>query len=420
MKLRTLLFVTGGGMVIACGGSQKPEEDSTSSCEADGTMIAEQLAVCDSEKVMQFEVEVRDWQARCQPVVDATLADRVARKVTESMGCSEEARTLEIKKKECQDKVSKLSAMGACAPESCQSFLKEIQDVIAECELVGEEETNLSAVRALVAPIEAQISGDSLIAAIEHLNTACTDAQPLVENGDTAGAIDKIILAIASLSMKDATESKIPEIEAARTETFDLCKKTMETAIRHYTDLTKKELKKRKVKKQPEIWLSKFRHLEGMSRQLREAGAESIYPEATDEIDKLLLAFDRQKKKFEAKEKRKMAAREDKTEKGVEGDEGAGKVEEAGTAKGTETVEGVKGDKGTDKTEDKGIDEAEGDGTQNSKQNSKRCARIMKEIKRVKGKIAEHEKAGNEKKVKAYTLKLKKSEASLEAAGCSL
>ena len=81
------------------------------------------------------------------------------------------------------------------------------------------------------------------------------------------------------------------------------------------------------------------------------------------DIDKLLLSLDKQKSKLEAKES------------------GGDKPEAGGATVGN---------------------------------GPNKCMKIIKEIQRIESKIAEHERANNEKKVVAYTKKRKKSEAALE------
>ena len=180
-------------LMAGCGGSQTPGSDRVLACETEGSDIAEQPAVCDEDEVGRFETTVKAWDDRCGAVVHPETADRVAAKLAESVGCTEEVRALKVKKQQCRDKIADLEARKACPPGKCERLLKEIQSAVSKCSLLGETETDIPRARALIGQTEARLAEHKRVSDLETLGAECTEANALLENDDAEGAIERII-----------------------------------------------------------------------------------------------------------------------------------------------------------------------------------------------------------------------------------
>ena len=358
-----IVCIAGFVFAFGCGGSQTPPQDATAKveCKNDAESLLEQSPVCNPVLLDAFEKKLTQWKSRCSGVVDSATSDRIAQASAESESCCENTAALNKEGAACQARVAEIRKSSECAAPECEKTVTALGTVLSDCTRLEKNGFDLQGATTLQKTLQLRIDRANLGARITSFRQQCADASELAGSGKTDDAVTVLVTAAVSMPENEdgiADETLETQLKESMAECADALKSVVAAHVKHHAEI----LKDKRAEKEVLPWMSSYRNLSETASRLKEAGALTIAPGLTDDIDKLLLDYDKKRNELESAE---ISMRDAISKRAL--------------------------------TEGK-----------------KKCSNASSKIAHFSAKIEEHKAAGNEGKVQAYGRQLDKAKKHLE------
>lgn len=349
-------------LMLACGASQKSgKRADEEECNAGATSILETEAMCNPPENGAYEAKLKKWQVECEHNAQPLTRNLIAQRLANSRKCVQDTNRIDTQRSGCRHRVDVAMGKKRCEKEQCGALLAELNEIIADCAKLGDKNTGLSDAKALLAEILEKTAETDSKKEIETLAEQCDKATQLAAENNTDGALKLLILALAGSEVQKLINGE-KQADESIGETLSRCKEAFKLTIDKHVSTISASLQRDARKSSPEKWLSLYRNLEGTNTRLQEVRVEGILPGALEEMQQVLLKFDKQRNINESKSIDKSGAENRKVLNG-------------------------------------GVE---------------KCKNLVKNLERFDGKVKEHTKANNEKKVKAYSRKLQQAKEALD------
>ncbi len=368
VKEMPLVFLVISFLQLSCGASkQSGKRADEDECNARATRILERETLCNPGEISAYKTELKKWQGECAHNAQPLTRNLIDQRLANSRTCALDTNVFDTKRQSCRHRIDVALGKKGCEKDQCDALLVEINEIVTDCAGLGKDGAGLSDARELLAELRSKTAEADSRKEFESLAQHCEKAKQLAAENNTDEAVKVLVLALAGSEVQKQIQDQ-DNAEASRDETLTRCKEALKETIDKHVATISALLQQGPRQSSSEKWLSSYRNLEGTNIRLQEVSVESILPGALKEMQQVLLKYDKQRNINESKSIDKNSAE-------------TKKVLAAGVEK---------------------------------------CKSLVNNIERFNGKVEEHTKANNEKKVKAYGRKLQEAKNALEEFKISL
>ena len=253
--MKTYLPALLGGLIVAsaismlagCGGAQ--QAGGAEGCADQLSQILDKKEVCDSILFEDYASEVKSWQENCAK--DAPESDRktVAENFSRSNTCTKKQAEIKAQQAACEEKIIAIGNADQCEGQACEGPLGALEKILEECAAPELQSPAIAKGRILAEELKRKVEEQGkLTAALGRLAETCASVLKLVEEDQTAKALEQLISDLAANGDLAIEPSSGSPAEAVRTKPVSECNAAVTGAIGAYEATVATALKKSKKK----------------------------------------------------------------------------------------------------------------------------------------------------------------------------